>query len=268
MITWIWIAWNLLFSNAIVQLLPENVGRFALAMWMPALSAMVFLRIERAPLRAGLNWHVGSGRSYVTSLGVVMITAALTVLFGTATHLLTLNPSQPIRPGSLLMTLCFWVAASLGEELGWRGYLHNHLRAGRLRRHAPLLIGLVWGLWHFRDMAASGPPWSLVVFTVLTVLASYFLSWVIENGGSALTCGVFHGVWNLVRLKILFGNATHGVVGMFSSSAPEITEMEGVFGLAAFAVVSLPFVVSWYTQSSKPPAVAQCGPVHCAPPCQ
>lgn len=111
--------------------------------------------------------------------------------------------------------MAIWVVSSLGEELGWRGYLHNHLRSAR---HAPLWIGLVWAAWHHSHLVqmAREHPVHVVVFAMVVVETSYVLSWLIRSGGGILTTAFYHGLWNFLRMKVLFGNPSAGVAGLFN----------------------------------------------------
>lgn len=240
----IWAGWNLVFSNFIIPLLSENILRFALGMWMPALSAIIFLCLEKKNLKSGLNWAVGSLKSYPLAIFIPVTVAAITVSIGYSFGKLIFNSDHTVQVLGAIATLAIWIVSSLGEEIGWRGYLHNHLRK---LRHAPLLIGCIWGAWHYQQLLKSGASILMIAnFTVLTILASYFLCWLIESGGSVFACGFFHGVWNFLRLKILFGNPTHGTTGFFLSSEPQFTEMEGFYGVIALSVVICPFAVFWY----------------------
>jgi membrane protease YdiL (CAAX protease family) len=244
-----WVIWNLAFSNLAIQVLPENVFRFAVGMWMPALSSVVFLKIEGAPIKPGINWRIGSAKSYLAAFFYALAAAIITVAIGLGTGYLKFSDEHGVGYLSAFLTLFVWIAASLGEEIGWRGYLHNHFAH---LRHAPLLIGVVWGLWHFHDLISAKQAFGdLIVFTTMTILVSYFLSWLVRDGGSVLSCAFFHGIWNFFRLKILFGNPAQGTSGFFQSSNPRLTEMEGAFGLIAVILLAVPVLVLWYRRSPR-----------------
>lgn len=249
--TAVWVLWNLLFSTFSSKLLPQNFIGFAISMWMPALSAIVFLSIEKVPLKSGLNWGLGTARTFILAVLFPVVIAVVTVLIGLIAGRLSYDHSHQIQISNALATLMIWIASSLGEEIGWRGYLLNHLRGFR---HAPLAIGVVWGSWHYRQLWQGGADLiSIASFTVLTIFMSYFLSWLIECGGTVATCAVFHGVWNFLRLKVLFGNPAHGSLGYFLSSDPRLTDMEGFYGVGAVALIIVPFIILWYRKISFKP---------------
>lgn len=141
----------------------------------------------------------------------------------------------------MLVSLIINSIASIGEELGWRAYLLPKLMilfggagsgvfgvsaANTGARRAALLVGLVWGVWHFPLFFMSSSltlPFALV-YMLFTALASVLLSWVTLRSGSAWTASVGHGMLNgtsaLPTLMLtgtgnpLLGPAPTGLVGM------------------------------------------------------
>lgn len=239
-----YIALNLGISIAVVDRLPPGVLRFFLGMWMPALTGALFLALERQPIREGLAMRVGRAPAYLAAVLVPVFVGAVTAAIGHGTGYLVLDPAFHLTAGNAIPTLILWALASLGEELGWRGYLHGRLRA---HRHAPALIGVVWAAWHYRQLLTElGPLYTFAIFTPLVVLTSYVLSLIVEVGGSVWPCALYHGVWNFMRMKVLFGNPQANVHGLFTTSNSMITEMEGAFGFVPLVVVSVLAIRQWY----------------------
>lgn len=242
MIIFAYVLLNLVASFALEEL-PPGAARFVLGMWLPALSGALFLALERQPIRAGLALRAGSARAYLAAVLVPVVIGAVTAALGYAAGFLALDPAFKLTAGNAIPTLIVWALASLGEELGWRGYLHGRLRA---HRHAPALIGVVWAAWHYRQLLGEqGPLYTFAIFTPMVVLTSYVLSVLVEVGGSVWPCALYHGVWNFMRMKVLFGNAQAGVHGLFTTSNSMITEMEGVCGMVPLVAVSA-FAVRWW----------------------
>ncbi|MBY0452517.1 MAG: CPBP family intramembrane metalloprotease [Bdellovibrionaceae bacterium] len=240
---WLWVVVNLVFSYFLVDLLPDNIIHFAAGMWMPGLSAIIFLLIEKKPLKPALNFSSESFFSYVLSFSLVTFVAIGTVLVGLSSGYLTLNPLFQFKIANLILGLLIWCFFALGEELGWRGYLQNHIRD---IRHAPLVIGLIWFFWHHQILSQGPDILTLSCFLCGTVCISYILFWLTANGGSVLTCGFFHGLWNFYRIGLLFGNPEQGKMGLFSTSDARLTEMEGLFGIIFLFLVSLYFIFQFY----------------------
>lgn len=76
----------------------------------------------------------------------------------------------------------------LGEELGWRGYLHDRLAD----RHGPLaagaLVGLAWAFWH--APTAIGAWDRYPAFALSVVAVSIALAWLHERAGRKLWVAV------------------------------------------------------------------------------
>ena len=61
-----------------------------------------------------------------------------------------------------------------------------------------------------------------------------------------MACGLFHGLWNFLRYKVLFGNPAHGTSGYFASTDIAWTDMEGFLGMFATLIVVMPVIYFWY----------------------
>lgn len=84
---------------------------------------------------------------------------------------------------------------ALGEEIGWRGYLHSHLPADRPWLRA-FVIATIWWAWHLWFLTNPSPITMVINFGLL-VAASYALSVMIESSRSLLAVAAFHSVGNL-----------------------------------------------------------------------
>ncbi|HEY5978259.1 MAG TPA: CPBP family intramembrane glutamic endopeptidase [Microlunatus sp.] len=128
--------------------------------------------------------------------GLALGTAALSVGAVAATGIV-----QGIAAGLTINGLF-----AFGEEYGWRGVLADELRPlGRFR--APLLTGVLWGLWHAPIIMLGhnyGSEWRWGVFVMVawTVPFSFVLTWARERTGSVLAPAMLHG-------------AANGALGMF-----------------------------------------------------
>ena len=132
--------------------------------------------------------------------------------------------------------------ASMGEEFGWRAYLLQKLmvliagadgntvdtgkRPNTGARRAAVLVGLIWGLWHFPLFflgSALTFPFALI-YLLYTCSASVLLSWVTLRSGSVWPASVGHGMLNgtsafpmlmaNASVNPLLGPGPSGLVGM------------------------------------------------------
>jgi membrane protease YdiL (CAAX protease family) len=94
------------------------------------------------------------------------------------------------------------LAATFGEEYGWRGFLQRELSALGLRKGS-LLVGLVWGTWHIPIILSGAhtyPP-SVPGFLCAYLffgLWGFVQSYAVLKTGSIWTAAFLHGVVNNV----------------------------------------------------------------------
>lgn len=103
----------------------------------------------------------------------------------------------------LLFLLLHTLLGPFWEELGWRGFLLPKLLETRTPLRASLLVGLVWGPWHFvlRWNEWWGPVYSLlasfVVFCIMTAGLSVIFTWIfLRTRGAILPAVVLHASFN------------------------------------------------------------------------
>lgn len=102
---------------------------------------------------------------------------------------------------------------AFGEEFGWRTYLlPKLLPLGR--RQATLVVGLVWGAWHWPLIAMGynygftypGAPWTgFLAMCWFTLTTGVFLAWVTLRSESVWPAAIAHGAINAVAaVGVLF----------------------------------------------------------------
>lgn len=94
---------------------------------------------------------------------------------------------------------------TLGEELGWRGYLLQKLSKEYSVQKSIIISGIIWGIWHAPIIAMGhnygtgyvGAPWlgifAMIVFCI--VLGSY-LSYLAIKTQSVIPCTIAHSAIN------------------------------------------------------------------------
>jgi len=119
----------------------------------------------------------------------------------------------------------------LGEELGWRGYLLKALQNKKLLP-ASLIIGIVWGLWHFPlillghnypQHPVAGVGMMVIFCTLLTPIMIY----IVIKSKSEITAAILHGA----------NNAIGGITILYVTGGNDITN--GISGIAGFITLLL-----------------------------
>lgn len=129
--------------------------------------------------------------------------------------LLNLAVSMAVAPFvNLLVTM--------GEELGWRGYLLPRLCKLMGVKKAILASGFIWGLWHAPMIAMghnygkgyAGYPWlGIIAMVIFCVALGSVLSYVTLKSRSVFPAGMIHSAINaLVSLPVLFMTGTANIL--------------------------------------------------------
>jgi len=113
---------------------------------------------------------------------------------------------------------------SMGEELGWRGYLLPVMMNSMSKRKAMLLIGVIHGVWHFPlilNTNAYHADENLWLLLPLTILSTTFLSPVIGElrlrTGSVWTSSILHTTHNFVWLILGVMTVNHSEASKYIS---------------------------------------------------
>ena len=95
------------------------------------------------------------------------------------------------------------MASSLGEEIGWRGFLVPEMSKKLSYTKTSLLTGIIWSLWHypiliFADYNSGTPAWyGLSCFTVMVISISFMMTWFRLKSKSLWPCVILHASHNL-----------------------------------------------------------------------
>lgn len=158
--TWSWpfFWWRDLQSDSWKALQIPEFTKSWVIMWGPGLAAILCFFIFKATHKRVVNF---SGTSLWR--GIVFVTLLPIVLC------LINQDIRYLRLGVL------GFIATLGEELGWRGFLQDSLKIKNVYLKA-MIIGVMWELWHFTNRTANSMPLQAVIrvsifIAVLTVLS-------------------------------------------------------------------------------------------------
>jgi membrane protease YdiL (CAAX protease family) len=94
--------------------------------------------------------------------------------------------------------------ATIGEEIGWRGYLHEFMKAKYGLVKGTFFVGLMWAYWHIpANLGGVNGSQSIFLTTFITfplavIFMSFVLGWLKNSSGAIWPCAFFHAVNNTV----------------------------------------------------------------------
>ena len=261
------VTWYLALTVAIswpLFLLPLVLPGSAIVAWMlamfaPGLSAIIVTRFIAHESLATLNLRrLGPRRYYLWAWLLppllAVVTLGMTLLFGVGqldtgfSAIMAALPAEAAAVPAWLIVLGQVVAAialaplinlvlgSMGEELGWRGFLLPRLlEIGRWR--AILLSGVIWGLWHAPVILQGhnypqDPVLGVFLMVMWCVLLGIFMSWLYLETRSPWAPALAHGAVNATAgLPMMFL-----LPGVNTTLGGTLVSLSGWFGLAAFAL--------------------------------
>ncbi len=206
---------------------------WAIAMWGPGVAAIfTTVFIMKQPLKNLRLNTLGAKRFYLWAwllpIGLSILGGLLTLLFGIAK--LDLNftlirdsmasaaggnsiPAEMIIAAQVLLAFTLApfinILFTLGEELGWRGFLLPHLiPIGQWK--AIIISGIIWGVWHAPAIAQGHnypgyPILGIFMMIVFCILLGTIFAWLYLNTKSPWIAALAHGSVNAVAgLPVLF----------------------------------------------------------------
>lgn len=118
----------------------------SLAQWAPGLAGLLMLLFFRRD-RLNISFAASdlTARNSLLAFGLPFIPAL--VVFGIYRIVGAPAGVELQLPASLAAAAGILIGA-VGEEIGWRGYLHKMLDGRTRPLVSTLLVGVLWGLWH------------------------------------------------------------------------------------------------------------------------
>ena len=214
---------------------PFGADPAGLLFLMPVAPAIAAVVVRRWVTREGFGdaglRPTTHGRWYLLAVTWPLASAVLAVSLALV---LGVGPDSLDLPWGLVSPrpwqLLGWMAVSvlvapiiLGEELGWRGYLQLRLFPER-PRVAAVVVGVVWGVWHYPMILAGGQPIenrgvTLLLFPVATTALSLLLGWLRVRTASIWPGTLAHAANNVTGSNLTALAFTGSVSGELGTSA-------------------------------------------------
>ena len=144
----------------------------------------------------------------IITISIPFVYMAIAFILGS---LYTIGEIGEIIPKKLLIiftpaALAMFLTGPLGEEFGWRGFLLPKLLEKFNPLIASIILGFLWGIWHFpiysNDIYSSFDTG--FIFTTHTILASIIMTVIyLHTKGSILMMIIYHWLINVVQFAFM-----------------------------------------------------------------
>lgn len=179
-------------------ILPPEVG---LAQWGPGIAALLMLLFFR---RDGHKLTFYSSDVPLSRyLYAALIPVGVSLIVWVLRSALSIQPSSdaPVY-GSLLPMILWMPIGALGEELGWRGYLHKKLDSRLNGLLSSLLVGILWMPIHVHFLT-RGPVFIFLLSLLIISYSIVLYALVQDTGFNVLLASLFHWFINVANLLFL-----------------------------------------------------------------
>jgi len=250
-----------MFSGAGASMAPVS-----LMMWSPGISAILTSLIYRDKLR-NYGWKLGKARclgySYVLPILVAFIAYGLVWLSGIADFSAEdfgynrwarmLGLQEPVSFGvawllRMSIGMLFTSIFTLGEEVGWSGFLTPKLSRITSVPVTSLIVGGYFAIWHYPAIVGGiygtgAPLWvALPGFALVTIGASLMRTVLVSESKSLWVGVILHSSHNMFLMGAFWTLTVHeGYANYFVSES-------GVFLGIIYIIAALVF---WRTQKKQ-----------------
>ncbi len=196
------LAWFFLLFLATIQqatgLLPPEIG---LAQWGPGIAALLMLVIFRKDGHKIVFFS--KDVPFQKYLLAVLIPLGVGLVVYLIKLVLPIQISTTSEASNFLPLMILWMPlGAIGEELGWRGYLHKKLNTRMRGIFSALLVGIMWAPIHVTFLS-KGPLFAFFLFLLIISYAVVIYALVQDIGFNVLVAAIFHLMINLTNLLYL-----------------------------------------------------------------
>ena len=221
-----WILWlpSLLASLGFFKTLPLFNFLMAIGSFGPFIAGFILTYLNKG--FEGVKdlwkrgWHCDEKVFLLIALILIPILSGISLLLANISNGFELPELQIQGKYGYLFAeilMIFFIGGPFQEEFGWRGYILDSLQSQWNALESSILLGGIWGIWHFPLFFISGTPYlnqSFFSFTISIISISILFTWLHNNtNGSILVAMIFHTVINISY--IIFLQNISFIVGLY-----------------------------------------------------
>jgi len=181
-------------------------------MWCPGIAALLTSILYKKNL-SDFGWGLGNPRYLLLSYFIPLTYSFIAYFIVWSFRLGGLQRSLDLEfLEFFIISATFGILvsslSSLGEEIGWRGFLVPELARVTTFSKTSIISGVIWAIWHyplilFADYNSGTPAYfGLSCFSVMIIGISFPLAWLRLKSGSVWTTVIFHASHNLFIQQI------------------------------------------------------------------
>lgn len=216
-------------------------------MWIPGISAILTILLTKQSLRV-INWRIGKLKYLLMSYCIPLLYISVAYLPIWFFGFFNSNKEFTVQSAILPLVGAFInVIVTLGEEIGWRGFLFPALEKKTSFTKAALLTGFIWAIWHtpallFTEYGSSA-PWYLA-------LPFYYISLTAISLPMAYLCKKANSIWPAVLFHAAHNSFIQAFYDPFSIKNEISKILLGETGLA-LVITSLLLLLVFYRKGKR-----------------
>ncbi len=204
------------FNIAVTYILSVVFNTGYIPQWMPGFSAVVLILLlyrkkglitlsrKLVIKKQWMKWYVLAGLFPVFVFAISYIVIYLT------NNTAGKEDSEVLVWKDYMGVIIYILVGSIGEEIGWRGYLYSQLLHKKSFLTSCAITGLVWGVWHV--MFDSG---FLVfcVYILLCIETSVCMGWVFyQTRESVVPAIIYHASTNVCAFLFFLSSVANNQI--------------------------------------------------------
>lgn len=171
---------------------------YGIAAMTPAIAALLTIAIlgDNRLIRLFLK------KCYLDNIKIRYIVLAVIIPFSVFTLAkitsLIFVQATPFMSSITAKKLLIIMWALISEELGWRGFLQERLDEYFGHLVTPILIGIIWALWHYHFFWLGTMSAPLILFVIACITDSICYYWITKKSkGNVIPASIWHCAGNL-----------------------------------------------------------------------
>lgn len=185
-----WLLWipDLLVAYSIIPTGPiQIISQFAIFGPLIAAFYLTFKKQGKAEAKRLWisGWNFRFKKTWIIALFIPIFTAGLTfIIVSIIEPFDRLQYAAPVIMWIPFFILYYFIGGPFAEEYGWRGYALDRLQLKFNALISSVILGLIWGLWHFPLVFIPGTTQSNIPFyefLLIQIVISVIYTWIVNN---------------------------------------------------------------------------------------